>query len=70
MMTEAVIGKSKREVALLSADLHRTFTGAEDGWMSDAPSALAPLSALMRYPARRRCVLLAWEALAEAIRAP
>jgi len=69
MMTEVVAGKTRQEVERLSADLHQCLATGEGGAMPGALSDLAPLLALKRYPARRRCVLLAWEALSEAIRA-
>jgi nitrogen fixation NifU-like protein len=69
MMTEAVVGKTRPEVKQLSADLYRCLGSEENGSMPEPPSVLAPLSTLKQYPARRRCVLLAWEALSDAINA-
>jgi len=68
MMTEAVSGSTRLEVEKLYADLSLVFDSNADPVPSTPPGPLRALSAVKPYPARRRCVLLAWEALAEAIR--
>jgi len=35
--------------------------------LAEPPQSLEALSVVRAYPARRRCVLLPWEALADAI---
>jgi len=66
MMTEAVTGHSREEVRGLTNFMHRWFA---DGEVRDdeAPQLLRPLSLVRKFPARRRCVLLAWEALNETL---
>jgi nitrogen fixation NifU-like protein len=67
MMTEAVRGKETGEV--------RRLCGSVAGWLCQgagepperAPEGLEALAAVRAYPARRRCVLLSWDALADAI---
>lgn len=66
MMTEAVTGHSREEARALSTFMHEWFAGqavADD----EAPGPLRPLSLVRKFPARRRCVLLAWEALDETL---
>jgi len=67
MMTEAVTGKEANEVRRLCASVKGWFDQASD----DKPQPIAPeleaLSAVRAYPARRRCVLLSWEALPDAV---
>ncbi len=45
------------------------FGKGSGGDLQQAPEELEPLAAVREYPARRRCVLLSWEALADAIAA-
>lgn len=66
MMTEAASGKTLDEAGRLSALV--------DQWMANAslddaevPELLRPLSPVRAMAARRRCVMLAWEALNEAL---
>ena len=69
MMTEAVTGRSREQARGLSQFMRRWFDGdAVDD--DEVPEALRPLSLVRRFPARRRCVLLAWEALDETLSAP
>lgn len=66
IMTEAITGKDFSEVRTLTDFMHRWF--GDDGSAGDeAPEWLLPLSPVRQMPARRRCVLLAWEALNEAL---
>lgn len=69
MMTEAVTGKTRGEVEGLYDGLRQWFDAGEEDAAPDPPASLRPLSALRQHPARRRCVLLAWEALADALNA-
>jgi nitrogen fixation protein NifU and related proteins len=66
MMTEAASGRSIREARGLADFVHRWF-GDEPELAGDAPEVLRPLSPVRDMPARRRCVLLAWEALGQAL---
>ena len=67
MMTEAVSGRSVDEAQYLSDSMNGWFGQSTGTEMSEAPAELEALSAVRDYPARRRCVLLSWEALTEAI---
>lgn len=67
MMTETVTGKSRAEALRLSATLRQWFTGDPETPVPDLPGPLTALSAARELPARRRCVLLAWEALDDAL---
>jgi nitrogen fixation NifU-like protein len=68
MMTEAVRGKETREARKLCEAMQGWFgQRAGERVEAGAPAGLEALGAVREYPARRRCVLLSWEALAEAI---
>jgi nitrogen fixation NifU-like protein len=67
MMTEAVIGNTREESRRLYTDMKAWFSGGEGDAVADPPETLRALHALREYPARRRCVLLAWEALDSAL---
>ena len=67
MMTEAVTGKPKREVLDLVREMQEWFGTGDGSAVREPPEALAALAAVREYPARRRCVLLAWEALTDAL---
>lgn len=67
MMTEAVSGRSTDEVRHLCDSMHHWFGQRSGTEISEAPEELKALSAVREYPARRRCVLLSWEALTDAI---
>lgn len=67
MMTEAVSGKPTADARHL-CDVMQGWIGQGPGdELQAAPADLEPLSAVREYPARHRCVLLSWEALADAI---
>ncbi|MGA8259584.1 MAG: SUF system NifU family Fe-S cluster assembly protein [Arenicellales bacterium] len=68
MMTEAVTGCSREEAHGISDFMHRWFDG-DDVADDAAPELLRPLSMVRRFPARQRCVLLAWDALDETLSA-
>lgn len=65
MMTEVVSGKSKQ-------DVHQLIEGMKDWFTADGEKPdenLQALEAVRSHSARKRCVLLAWEALDEALMA-
>lgn len=68
MMTEAVTGQSRGAAQSLADFMHEWFAGDAVG-DDAAPELLRPLSLVRKFPARRRCVLLAWEALNESLSA-
>jgi nitrogen fixation NifU-like protein len=67
MMTEAVSGRSAEEARHLCDSMQNWFGQSSGLEISEAPEGLEALSAVREYPARRRCVLLSWEALTDAI---
>lgn len=67
MMTEAVTGRSRDEVNRLSTLVSDWLSNTADD--AEVPELLRPLSPIRSLPARRRCVMLAWEALHEALAA-
>lgn len=67
MMTEAVTGKRRYEVLDLAREMQDWFGSGNGSSVQEPPEVLAPLAAVREYPARRRCVLLAWEALTTAL---
>lgn len=69
LMTDSARGRSRAEVRRLAADMRRWFSAGDGAQISEPPPSLQPLSAVRQYPARRRCVLLAWQALEEALEA-
>lgn len=68
MMAEAVSGHEHAEVASLCDGMRDWFEQGEGTAMEDPPASLAALAAVREYPARRRCVLLSWEALSDALK--
>lgn len=68
LMTEAVAGKNRAAAHALAGEMQRWFSSGEGHTVPDPPESLRALSAVQDYPARRRCVLLAWEALDDALR--
>jgi len=68
MMTENVRGKSKVDAHKLVEGM-RSWFGGESAHSNDSPAdSLAALDAVRGHSARKRCVLLAWEALDDALR--
>ena len=67
LMTEAVAGKSRGAAHQLAEEMKRWFNSGDGDTLPDPPESLQALSAVRDYPIRRRCVLLAWEALDEAL---
>lgn len=66
MMTEVAMGKSVEEIGETSRSLRQWF---DDGSQPAAPlpAPLPALSAVREQSARARCVLLAWDALDDAL---
>jgi len=67
MMTEAVSGLSVQQARQLCSDIRDWFGGGDGTALAEPPAGLEALSAVREYPARQRCVLLSWEALADAL---
>jgi nitrogen fixation NifU-like protein len=67
LMTQAVAGKDVEEVRHLCETMKGWFAQGGGERLQAAPEELEALAAVRAYPARRRCVLLAWEALSDAI---
>jgi nitrogen fixation NifU-like protein len=67
MMTGAVEGRSIKEARRLCADMQAWFQKGGGVQLAEPPEDLQALSAVRDYPARRRCVLLSWEALDDAL---
>ena len=67
LMTEAVGGRSRSEARNLCQRMQAWFAPGEDADVAEPLPALGALAAVRGYPARRRCVLLSWEALSEAL---
>lgn len=65
MMTETVTGKSKQDAHQLAEEM-KSWINA-DG--EEPLESLRPLEAVRSHSARKRCVLLAWEALDDALAA-
>lgn len=69
MMSEVLDGATVDEALSLCADMSGWFTEAAGTRPPPRISVpLTALSAVQGHPARRRCALLAWEALAAALR--
>jgi nitrogen fixation NifU-like protein len=66
LMTEAVKGKSRAEVAELFATVHRMLTGTERRDVS-ALGKLAALAGVREFPVRVKCASLAWHTLNAAL---
>jgi nitrogen fixation NifU-like protein len=66
MMTEAVTGRDPAEARALAETMQGLFAPGDEA-LREPPPSLEALSVVCAYPARRRCVLLSWEALADAI---
>ncbi len=69
LMTEAVTGSSRAEARRLCQEMQSWFGQGDGARVTEPPGDLEALSALRDYPARRRCVLLSWEALSDALAA-
>jgi nitrogen fixation NifU-like protein len=69
MMTEAATGQRAADARGLCAGVRGSLGGGSgvDIEPGRLPAGLQALSAVLDYPARKRCVLLSWEALADAL---
>jgi len=66
MMSEAATGRDRAGARALADAVDRWF-GGDAAAADELPEVLHPLSPVRDMPARRRCVLLAWEALGQAL---
>jgi nitrogen fixation NifU-like protein len=66
MMTEAVTGRTRTDARELCDQLSGSMA-ASDGESAGLPETLRPLASVRAHAARRRCVLLAWQALEDAL---
>jgi nitrogen fixation NifU-like protein len=66
LMTDCVTAMSTQDVRTLCAQLQRWTEGEDTIW--SVPPMLAPLGLVRAHSVRRRCLALAWEALADALR--
>lgn len=69
MMTEAVSGKTREQARTLYQEIAAWFSEKSRRPDVGEMEFLHALEAVRRYPARERCVLLAWQALNEALTA-
>lgn len=66
LMTEAVKGRNRAEIARLFDDVHATLTGEREA--DDASlGKLAALGGVREYPARVKCASLCWHTLNAAL---
>lgn len=63
MLTEAVSGRRREEARQLGISLRESFGPAATA----VPEPLTALAPVREHPSRYRCVLLAWEALEQAL---
>lgn len=68
VMTEWARGRSPGEVPAAYAALRELVEKGEA--VEDLPGSMRAFAPVARWPARRRCALLAWEALLEALGEP
>lgn len=64
MMTEVISGQSSEVAKTLATAMQQWIEGEE----IDIPEGLRPLHALRHHPARKKCVILCWNALATGLR--
>lgn len=67
MMTETVNGNSVTRALDLCDQMRAWFGRPESPTADSLPHSLNALEAVRNHPARKKCVLLSWEALAGAI---
>jgi nitrogen fixation NifU-like protein len=67
MMTETVNGKSVAAAEQLYSQMRDWFDPAVEGDKTAPAESLQALEAVREHPARRKCVLLSWQALHDAI---
>jgi len=61
MMTETVKGQSTEHVKKIAFDMQQWIEGED----IDIQEMLKPLEAVRHHPARKKCVMLSWNALTE-----
>ena len=66
MMTDAVSGQNKSTAGQLFQHMSDWFTGKDDSAF-EPPDDLQALSAVRNHPARKKCVMLSWDALSGAL---
>jgi len=68
MMTEVATGLMRKEVKRLYQEIKTWLSPEQDIDIPlQPPKALHALSVIREYPARHRCMLLAWDALQDAV---
>lgn len=67
IMSEVVTGKKKEEAQLLCEKMQVWFGQGSSLEVKEPLHTLEALSSVRDFPARRRCVLIAWEALSNAL---
>jgi nitrogen fixation NifU-like protein len=67
ILTEAVTASSLTDTRALCDQVRAGFGNGEAASAAPLPEALEALAAVQHHPARKKCVLLSWEALAGAI---
>ncbi len=67
MMTETVTASSLASTRELCDRIDAWFGNVDAAGAASLPESLEALSAVRQHPARKKCVLLSWAALAEAI---
>ncbi len=65
MMTEAASGQTRSAASELQQQMTAWLQGTADTF--EPPNDLGSLSAVRDHPARKKCVLLPWQALANAL---
>src|SRR4051812_40665894 len=68
MMTQLVKGKSAAEIEGLRKRFRELMLGDDTAVSDDSLGSLRALSGVARFPARVKCALLAWNALATALK--
>ncbi len=63
MMTEAIKGQSGLHAKELAGQMQKWIEGGDHS----IPETLKPLDAVRHHPARKKCVMLAWQALIEGL---
>ena len=67
MMTELVKGRTAEEVVKLGERFAEMIRGDEAAAKDEALGQARALSGVSRFPARVKCALIAWEAMARAV---
>lgn len=67
MMTEAVTGKDRDQAEQLFNQVNDWFDPEQSEQAEPESDTLKALNAVRHHPARRKCVLLAWQAMHDAL---